>query len=59
MRGQSNFSIDLSRLDIREYTFSQGVVNEWNRLPDKVINATSVNMFKNRTDQHFFKTRLE
>ena len=34
-----------SRLDIRKYTFSQRVVNDWNKLPEQCINATSVNMF--------------
>ena len=42
-----------SRLDIIKYTFSQRVVNAWNKLPEECINATSVNMFKNRIDQYF------
>ena len=33
-----------SRLDIRKYTFSQRVVNDWNKLPEECINATSLNM---------------
>ena len=48
-----------SRLDIRKYTFSQRVVNGWNKLPEECINATSVNMFKNKIDQYFLKTRRE
>ena len=40
-----------SRLDIRKFTFSQRVVNDWNKLPEECINATSVNMFKNKIDQ--------
>ena len=48
-----------SRLDIREYTFSQRVVNDWNKLPEECINATSVNLFKNKIDQYFVKTRRE
>ena len=48
-----------SRLDIRKYTFSQRVVNDWNKLPEECINATSVNMLKNRIDQYFLKTRRE
>ena len=48
-----------SRLDIRKYTFSQRVVNDWNKLPGKCINATSVNMLKNGIDQYFLKTRRE
>ena len=51
-------SINL-RLDIRKYTFSQKVVNDWNKLPEECINATSVNMFKNRIDQYLLKTRRE
>ena len=45
------------RLDIRKYTFSQRVVNDWNKLPEECINATSVNMFTNRIDQYFFKDK--
>ena len=48
-----------SRLDIKKYTFSQRVVNDWNKLPEECINATSVNMFKNRIDRYFVKTRRE
>ena len=46
-----------SRSDIRKYTFSQRVVNDWNKLPEEY--ATSVNIFKNRIDQYFLKTRRE
>jgi len=28
-------------------------VNEWNKLPQTVIEATSVNAFKNRLDRHW------
>ena len=35
-----------SRLDMRKYSFSQWVINEWNKLPNDWVN--SVNMFKNR-----------
>ena len=48
-----------SRLDIRTYTFSQRVENDWTKLPEERINATSVNMFKNRINQYFVKTRRE
>ena len=41
-----------SRLDIRKYSFSQRVVNNtWNKLPQDVIDAQSVNVFKNRLDK--------
>src|SRR6266849_2390670 len=40
-----------SHLDIRKYFFSQRVVNTWNSLPQAVIDADSINSFKNRLDQ--------
>src|SRR6266516_5589054 len=41
-----------SRLDIRKHFFSQRVVNEWNKLPDAVVEAESVNSFKNKYDSY-------
>ena len=41
-----------SRLDIRNYFFSQRVVNAWNSLPCEVVEAESVNAFKNRYDRY-------
>ena len=38
------------RLDMRKYSFSQKVINEWNRQPNDCVNASMVNMFKNRID---------
>ena len=35
---------------MRKYSFSQSVINEWNKLPNDCVNASSVNMFKNRID---------
>ena len=40
------------RLDMRKYSFSQRVINEWNKLPNDCVNASSVNMFKNRIDRY-------
>ena len=40
-----------SRLEIRKNFFSQRVVNQWNELPDSVVEAESVNCFKNRCDK--------
>ena len=40
------------RLDMRNYSFSQRVINEWNKLPNDCVNASSVNMFKNRIDRY-------
>ena len=41
------------QLDIRKYAFSQRTINEWNRLPEEYVNATSVNMFWNKIDNYF------
>ena len=40
-----------SRLNVRASFFSQRVVNDWNKLPDDVVSADSVNAFKNRLDK--------
>ena len=37
---------------MRNYLFSQWVINEWNKLSNDCVNASSVNMFKNRIDRH-------
>jgi len=38
-------------LDVRKFSFSQRVVQEWNKLSQDVVDATSVNQFKNRLDK--------
>ena len=43
------------RLDMRKYSFSQRVINEWNKLPNDSVNASSVNMFKNRIDRYLIR----
>ena len=42
---------DRSRLDTRKYFFSQRVVNGWNSLSAEIVNAESVNSFKNAYDR--------
>ena len=44
-----------SRLDIRLNFFSQRIVNIWNSLPYYVVEADSLNTFKNRLDKHRYR----
>jgi len=39
-----------NRLQLRQCFFSQRVVNVWNKLPASVVEASSVNVFKKRSD---------
>ena len=39
------------RLNLRKNFFTQRVVNDWNRLPSYVVEAPSINAFKNRLDE--------
>ena len=43
------------KLDMRKYSFSQRVINEWNKLPNDCVNASSVNMFKHRIDRYLIR----
>ena len=43
------------RLDMRKYSFSQRVINEWNKPPNDCVNASRVNMFKNRIDRYLIR----
>ena len=40
--------------DLRKYFFSCRIVNIWNSLPSEVVNAPSLNSFKNRLDRFWF-----
>ena len=42
-------------LDTRKYSFSQRLINEWNKLSNDCVNASSVNMFKNRIDRYLIR----
>ena len=42
-----------ARLDVRKYSFSIRTAQVWNSLPEKVINAPTLNAFKNRLDKHW------
>ena len=54
-RGNKEALVKECRLDMRKYSFSQRVINEWNKLPNDCVNASSVNMFKNRIDRYMIR----
>ena len=39
--------------DLRKYSFSQRVIDDWNRLPGELVEVSTVNEFKTRLDRHF------
>ena len=41
-----------SIFDVRKFSFSQRTINVWNKLPAECVQASSVNMFKNRIDKY-------
>jgi len=45
-----------SRGEIRRNFFSQRVVDHWNNLPQEIIAADSVNIFKSRLDKFWSQT---
>ena len=55
-RGHRGYQALLSRpplkLEVRREVFSNRVVDEYNRLPDRVKMSTNMNMFKARLDEH-------
>jgi hypothetical protein len=40
-------------LNTRKNSYGLRVVNEWNNLPEEVVNAASINSFKNKLDSHW------
>ena len=55
-RGHNNTLVKkLSRLDVREYSFSQRTINVWNKLSTVCVHASSVNMLKNKTEKYLVK----
>ena len=43
------------RLDVKKYSFSQRIINVWNRLSTDRVNASSVNVFTNRINKYLEK----
>jgi len=52
LRGHEyKIAVQRSRAVVRSAFFSQRVLTSWNKLPEEVVNATSINMFKNRLER--------
>jgi hypothetical protein len=45
------------RTEIRKHFFSLRVISDWNNLPEVVVNAPSLNSFKNRLDKFMGETQ--
>ena len=39
-----------SRLELRKHSFSQRIIDHWNKLPDDVVSAATISTFKRRLD---------
>jgi len=46
------------RTTVRQNFFSLRIVSEWNKLPHDVVDAPSINTFKNRLDRHRHDTGI-
>jgi ribonucleases P/MRP protein subunit RPP40 len=54
LRGPNmKLAVNRSRLDTKKFFFSNRVVRHWNDLTQEIVDATSVNSFKNRLDKHW------
>jgi len=45
------------RLDVAKWNFGRRVVNEWNKLPDGMVQEENLDEFKGRLDRYFRNTR--
>ena len=55
-RGHS-FTLEksLAHKDIRKFSFSYRVINDWNALPEHVVGSENLEVFKKRLDQHMIE----
>ena len=42
-----------ARLNVRKSAFSHRIVNDWNSLPQSVVDTENLNQFKSRLDRHW------
>ena len=45
-------AVNRTKYNLRKYSFTNRIVNSWNALPNSVVNASSLDIFKNKLDQH-------
>ena len=45
--------VDFAGTTVRKSYFAERVKSDWNALPDSVVAADNVNIFKNRLDAHW------
>ena len=60
-----SFKLTKPRVDTKKYQdfFTNRVIDNWNKLPEAIVSAESLNVFKNRIDRHFsehtYATRIK
>ena len=54
-----SYKLTKDRALTRKYLhfFSNRVINHWNGLPEHIVSSKSLNLFKNRIDEHFSKLK--
>jgi len=45
------------RLDVAKYNFGNRVVNDWNKVPDRIVQIEELGKFKGELDKHLGHTR--
>ena len=48
-----------SHLNCRKYFFSQRVIEEWNHLPQEIIESANIWIFKSKLDVHWYNYRFK
>ena len=46
-----------SRSSLRQHVFSQRVPNDWNELPEHVVDSPTLNTFQSGSDKHWVRER--
>ena len=49
---------DRVKYDLRKYFFTNRIVDLWNSLPDTVVTADNVNLFKSRLDRYWINQNV-